>query len=83
MARGTAVGTSDPASQTPSLCRSTGCGSAFAAVLGSVVIQAISSGLTLLDLGSLFRFMVTGAVLLLAVALDSAARRSCACHGRA
>ncbi len=60
-----------------------GRGTAFAALLGIVVIQSISSGLTLLNLDSSFRFMVTGAVLLLAVALDSVARRSRASHGRA
>jgi D-xylose transport system permease protein len=60
-----------------------GRGSAFAAVLGILVIQAISSGLTLLNLSSSFRFMVTGAVLLLAVALDSLSRRSRSSHGRA
>ncbi|WP_141585910.1 sugar ABC transporter permease [Actinomadura sp. WMMA1423] len=60
-----------------------GRGNAFAALLGILVIQSISSGLTLLNLDSSYRFMVTGAVLLLAVALDSVARRSRASHGRA
>ena len=60
-----------------------GRGTAFAALLGVLVIQSISSGLTLLNLDSSFRFMVTGAVLMLAVALDSAARRSRVSHGRA
>jgi simple sugar transport system permease protein/D-xylose transport system permease protein len=60
-----------------------GRGSAFSALLGMVVIQSISSGLTLLDLSSAIRFMVTGAVLLIAVALDSVARRSRSAHGRA
>ena len=60
-----------------------GRGSAFAALLGILVIQSISSGLTLLNLDSSFRFMVTGGVLLLAVALDSVSRRSLASHGRA
>jgi simple sugar transport system permease protein/D-xylose transport system permease protein len=60
-----------------------GRGTAFAAVLGILVIQSISSGLTLLNLSSSFRFMVTGAVLLLAVALDSISRRSRSSHGRA
>jgi len=59
-----------------------GRGTAFAALLGIVVIQSISSGLTLLNLDSSYRFMVTGAVLLLAVTLDSVARRSRASHGR-
>ncbi|WP_318842209.1 ABC transporter permease subunit [Streptomyces marincola] len=60
-----------------------GRGSAFSALLGILVIQSVSSGLTLLDLDSSFRFIITGLVLALAVALDSAARRSRASHGRA
>ncbi len=60
-----------------------GRGSAFAALLGIVVIQSISSGLTLLNLDSSFRFAVTGLVLLLAVGVDSVARRSRSSHGRA
>ena len=60
-----------------------GRGSAFSALLGVVVIQSISSGLTLLGLGSAFRFIVTGLVLLLAVALDSLSRRSRSAHGLA
>ncbi|MEU1484017.1 sugar ABC transporter permease [Streptomyces sp. NPDC005752] len=59
-----------------------GRGSAFAALLGVVVIQSISSGLTLLNLDSSYRFVITGCVLLVAVALDSAARRSRQAHGR-
>lgn len=60
-----------------------GRGTAFSALLGILVIQSISSGLTLLNLDSSFRFMVTGAVLLLAVTLDSVARRSRVSHGKA
>ena len=60
-----------------------GRGNAYAALLGIVVIQSISGGLTLLNLSSSFRFIVTGLVLALAVALDSVARRSRAAHGRA
>jgi simple sugar transport system permease protein/D-xylose transport system permease protein len=60
-----------------------GRGTAFAAVLGILVIQSISSGLTLLSLDSSYRFFVTGVVLLLAVGVDSLARRSRAHHGRA
>ena len=59
-----------------------GRGSAFSALLGILVIQSISSGLTLLNLDSSYRFMVTGAVLVVAVALDSFARRSRQAHGR-
>ncbi len=60
-----------------------GRGSAFAALLGIVVIQSISSGLTLLNLDSSYRFMITGLVLVVAVGLDSVARRSRASSGRA
>ncbi|MDT0268482.1 sugar ABC transporter permease [Streptomyces sp. DSM 44915] len=60
-----------------------GRGSAFSALLGILVIQSISNGLTLLDLDSSFRFIITGLVLALAVMLDSVARRSRMAHGRA
>ena len=60
-----------------------GRGSAFAALLGILVIQSISSGLTLLNLDASYRFMVTCVVLLLAVMVDSVSRRSRASHGRA
>lgn len=59
-----------------------GRGSAFSALLGILVIQAISSGLILLNLNSSLRFMVTGAVLVLAVMVDSLSRRSRSEHGR-
>jgi len=60
-----------------------GRGSAYSAVLGIIVIQSIASGLTLLNLSSSLRFMITGAVLLRAVIIDSVSRRSRAAHGRA
>ncbi|MEU9836194.1 sugar ABC transporter permease [Streptosporangium sp. NPDC048047] len=60
-----------------------GRGTAFGALLGMIVIQSISSGLTLLNLDSSIRFVVTGVVLLLAVVVDSVARRSRTSHGRA
>ncbi|WP_186144074.1 sugar ABC transporter permease [Burkholderia gladioli] len=60
-----------------------GRGSAWSAVLGIVVIQSIASGLTLLNLSSSLRFMITGAVLAIAVIVDSLARRSRVSHGRA
>ncbi|WP_166864125.1 sugar ABC transporter permease [Salinibacterium sp. ZJ70] len=60
-----------------------GRGSAWSALIGIVVIQSISNGLTLLDLDSSIRFMITGAVLLLAVIVDSLSRRSRAAHGQA
>jgi len=60
-----------------------GRGSAWSAVLGIIVIQAISNGLTLLNLSSSLRYMITGAVLAIAVIVDSLARRSRVSHGRA
>ena len=60
-----------------------GRGSAFSALLGIIVIQAIASGLTLLDLSSSLRYMITGGVLAIAVIVDSLARRSRLSHGRA
>ncbi len=60
-----------------------GRGSAYSALLGIIVIQAISNGLTLLDLSSSLRYMITGAVLAVAVIVDSLARRSRVSHGRA
>ena len=60
-----------------------GRGSAYSALLGILVIQSISSGLSLLSLDSSIRYMVTGAVLLLAVTIDSLSRRSRVAHGRA
>ena len=59
-----------------------GRGSAWAALLGIIVIQAISNGLTLLNLSSSLRYMITGGVLAIAVIVDSLARQSRATHGR-
>lgn len=60
-----------------------GRGSAFSALLGILVITAIASGLTLLNLDSSYRFVITGLVLAVAVTIDSLARKSRASHGRA
>jgi D-xylose transport system permease protein len=60
-----------------------GRGSAYSALLGIIVIQSIASGLTLLDLSSSLRYMITGGVLAVAVIVDSLARRSRVSHGRA
>ncbi len=59
-----------------------GRGSAYSAMLGIVVLQAIQSGLNLVGVDSSVRFMVTGGVLLLAVAIDSVARRARSSSGR-
>ena len=59
-----------------------GRGTAFSALLGILVIESIASGLTLLNLDSSYRFIITGLVLAIAVAIDSLARKSRASHGR-
>lgn len=60
-----------------------GRGNAYSALLGIIVIQAIANGLTLLNLPSSLRYMITGAVLAIAVIVDSLARQSRVSHGRA
>jgi len=51
-----------------------GRGSAWSPLLGALVIGAIANGMDLLAFASSVRFIVTGAVLLLAVTLDSYTR---------
>jgi D-xylose transport system permease protein len=53
-----------------------GRGRTYAALLGTLVIASITNGMLLLNLDSSIRFMVTGAVLAIAVAIDSVSRRS-------
>ena len=52
-----------------------GRGSARSAILGALVIASIDNGLGLLGLGSGQKFVITGIVLLAAVAVDSLSRR--------
>ncbi|MGH3448940.1 MAG: sugar ABC transporter permease, partial [Nocardioidaceae bacterium] len=59
-----------------------GRGSAYAALLGILVLQSIISGLQLMHVDSSIRFIVTGAVLLLAVSIDSVSRRARSSSGR-
>jgi D-xylose transport system permease protein len=51
-----------------------GRGSTWSALLGALVIGSIANGMDLLALSSYIKFMVTGAVLLLAVTIDAYAR---------
>jgi len=60
-----------------------GRGHVKAALLGALVIASIDNGLGLLGLSSGTKFVVTGLVLLLAVAVDSISRRGRAQSGRA
>jgi D-xylose transport system permease protein len=59
-----------------------GRGRVWAALLGALVIGSISNGMDLLALASSVKFMVTGGVLLAAVALDALARKRRRAHGR-
>jgi D-xylose transport system permease protein len=59
-----------------------GRGSAWAALLGALVIGSISNGMDLIALGSPEKFMITGAVLLAAVTLDAIARQRREAAGR-
>jgi D-xylose transport system permease protein len=58
-----------------------GRGNAWSALLGVLVIGGISNGMDLLGLSSATKFMITGAVLLLAVTVDAASRRGRASAG--
>jgi D-xylose transport system permease protein len=59
-----------------------GRGSVWTALLGALLIQSISNGMDLLALQSSVKYMVTGAVLLLAVIIDALARRQRQAAGR-
>lgn len=60
-----------------------GRGSVWSALLGALVIGSISNGMDLLALASSVKFMITGAVLLLAVTIDALSRRGRQSAGRA
>ena len=60
-----------------------GRGSAWTALLGILVITAINNGLALISLTAPAQFIITGAVLLIAVIVDSLSRRSRVAAGRA
>ncbi|HMJ78830.1 MAG TPA: hypothetical protein VK507_22795 [Iamia sp.] len=59
-----------------------GRGSAYSSMLGVLVLTMITSGLNRIGVDSSVRYIVTGAVLLLAVSIDSLARRARANRGR-
>lgn len=59
-----------------------GRGSTYSALLGVLVLTAITSGLDRIGVDSSVRDIVTGAVLLLAVSIDSIARRARSSSGR-
>ncbi|MGH8932162.1 MAG: ABC transporter permease subunit, partial [Egibacteraceae bacterium] len=60
-----------------------GRGSAWSALLGALVIGSIANGMDLLAFSSNVKFMVTGAVLLLAATIDAVSRRDRLAAGRA
>ena len=59
-----------------------GRGSAWSALLGALVIGSIANGMDLLNVQSSVKFMVTGAVLLIAVTIDAVSRRGRESAGR-
>lgn len=60
-----------------------GRGSVWSALLGMLVIQSIQTGLDLLNMDQSIQNMITGAVLLAAVIVDSVSRRTQRTSGRA
>jgi D-xylose transport system permease protein len=60
-----------------------GRGSAWSALLGALVIGSISNGMDLIGQESDIKFMVTGAVLLVAATIDAVSRRGRQAAGRA
>jgi D-xylose transport system permease protein len=60
-----------------------GRGSAWSALLGALVIGSIANGMNLLGQESDVKFMVTGAVLLVAASIDAVSRRGRQAAGRA
>jgi D-xylose transport system permease protein len=60
-----------------------GRGSAWSALLGALVIGSIANGMDLLGQESDVKFMVTGAVLLVAASIDAVSRRGRQAAGRA
>ncbi|MFE0471624.1 sugar ABC transporter permease [Streptomyces sp. NPDC058947] len=59
-----------------------GRGSPWSVLLGVLVIQSIASGMALLGVQDAVQFMITGGVLLAAVAADALSRRAAARSGR-
>jgi D-xylose transport system permease protein len=59
-----------------------GRGSAWSALLGALVIGSVSNGLDLMAQPPEIKYMVEGAILLVAVSVDAAARRSRTAAGR-
>ncbi|MQY16831.1 Xylose transport system permease protein XylH [Streptomyces sp. RB5] len=60
-----------------------GRGTVWSALLGMLVIQSISTGLSLLNMEASIQYMITGGVLLAAVIIDSVSRRTQKTAGRA
>ncbi|GAA0664865.1 ABC transporter permease [Kitasatospora atroaurantiaca] len=60
-----------------------GRGSTWSALLGALVIGSIQSGMNIEGLSNAIQFMITGAVLLAAVVVDSLSRRTQRAAGRA
>lgn len=60
-----------------------GRGKVWSALLGMIVIQSIQQGLNMIGMANAVQYMITGAVLLAAVVIDSVSRRTQKTAGRA
>ncbi|WP_406863679.1 sugar ABC transporter permease [Streptomyces sp. HUAS MG47] len=60
-----------------------GRGKVWSALLGMIVIQSIQQGLNMIGMANEIQYMITGAVLLAAVVIDSVSRRTQKTAGRA
>ncbi|MFF9347778.1 sugar ABC transporter permease [Streptomyces sp. NPDC014734] len=60
-----------------------GRGKVWSALLGMIVIQSIQQGLNMIGMANAIQYMITGAVLLAAVVIDSVSRRTQRTAGRA
>ncbi len=60
-----------------------GRGKVWSALLGMIVIQSIQQGLNMIGMANAIQYMITGAVLLAAVVIDSVSRRTQKTAGRA
>ncbi|MFF8916045.1 sugar ABC transporter permease [Streptomyces sp. NPDC015032] len=60
-----------------------GRGKVWSALLGMIVIQSIQQGLNMINMANAIQYMITGAVLLAAVVIDSVSRRTQKTAGRA
>ena len=57
------------------LCESGGIGSVAGAVMGAFIMASLDNGMSMMDVPTFWQYIVKGAILLLAVWMDSATKR--------